>query len=333
MIRERNPLVFAAMAVLGVLIAACSGGGGGGGGSGDGGGPTPVAPTAVTVEASSTTVSAATLNGLVYSNGSDTLAWFEWGTRSDLPNSNPTTKKSVGAGTTPQSIVEGISGLAQGTTYYFRVIAANTGGTANGAIASFTTATPNSQPTVATHAATSVTETGAQLNGSVIPNGLATDAWFEWGTSPTLGTFATTDNQSIGGGIVSVPINYNLTGLTAGQTYYFRAAAANSKGTVNGVIASFRAKTVYWSAPQSFTDNTPLVPSRDLQGYEIYIKPNPSFGPGDSPVGTASALDTTYILENVSPPLLNGVTYYVSLRTVTVDNVKSDFSQPFSFSP
>ena len=237
-----------------LLVCGCGGGGGGGGG----GGPSPVTPTAITAEASSTTVTATTLNGLVYSNGFATSAWFEWGTHFDLLNSNVTTKKSVGASTTPQSIAEGISGLAQGTTYYFRVIAQNSGGTSNGVISRFTTAIPNSQPTVATHAATSVTETGAQLNGGVIPNGLATDAWFEWGTSPSLGTFAPTAFQSIGGGIVAVKINYNLTGLTAGQTYYFRAAAANSIGTVKGVIASFRAKTVYWAAPQYFTDNTPL---------------------------------------------------------------------------
>jgi hypothetical protein len=189
-----------------------------------------------------------------------------------------------------------------------------------------------SHPTVATHPATSVTETGAQLNGNVNPNGLATDAWFEWGTSPTLETFATIAVQSIGGGIVSVAINYNLNGLTAGQTYYFRAAAANSIGTDKGVIASIRAKSVRWAVPQYFTDNTPLVPFRDLQGYEIYIKRDPSFRPGDSPVATASAMDTTYTLENDSPPLLNGVTYYVSLRTVTTEGVKSDFSPAVSFS-
>jgi hypothetical protein len=269
---------------------------------------------------------------LVYSNGSETSAWVEWGIHPDLLNPTVTTKKSVGAGTAPQSMAEGISGLAQGTTYYFRLIAENAGGTASGNIASFTTAIPNSQPAVATYAATSVAETGAQLNGGVIPNGLATDAWFEWGTSPTLGTFTTTAAQSIGGGIVSVAINYNLTGLTAGQTYFYRAAAANSMGTVIGTISSFRAKTVYWAAPQYFTDNTPLVPSRDLQGYEIYIKRNPSFGPDDNPVATASPLDTTYKLENVSPPLLNGVTYYISMRVVPMEGEKSDFSPASSFS-
>jgi hypothetical protein len=91
-------------------------------------------------------------------------------------------------------------------------------------------------------------------------------------------------------------------------------------------------KSVYWAVPQYFTDNTPLIPSRDLQGFEIYIKQDPSFVPADNPVATASALDTTYKLENVSPPLLNGVTYYVSLRPVSVGGMKSDFSPAYSFS-
>jgi hypothetical protein len=75
-----------------------------------------------------------------------------------------------------------------------------------------------------------------------------------------------------------------------------------------------------------------LVPSRDLQGFEIYIKQDPSFGPADSPVATALPLDTKYNLANVSPPLSEGVTYYVSLRTVTVGGMKSDFSPASSFS-
>jgi hypothetical protein len=75
-----------------------------------------------------------------------------------------------------------------------------------------------------------------------------------------------------------------------------------------------------------------LVPSRDLQGFEIYIKQDPLFGPADSPVVTASPLENTYDLANLSPSLSKGVTYYVSLRTVPVVGMKSDFSPAFSFS-
>jgi hypothetical protein len=92
-------------------------------------------------------------------------------------------------------------------------------------------------------------------------------------------------------------------------------------------------KNLVWETPQYFTDNTPLLPSRDLQGFEIYIKQDPSFGLADNPIATASPLDTTYNIANVFPPLWKGVTYYVSLRAVTVEGMKSDFSLPVSFSP
>ena len=97
-----------------------------------GGGTSAVAPTATTNGASSITLSAATLNGSVYPNGTETSAWFEWSTNSNLQNPSITAKKSVGAGTTLLAITESVGALNQGTTYYYRIVAQNTGGTATG---------------------------------------------------------------------------------------------------------------------------------------------------------------------------------------------------------
>jgi lysophospholipase L1-like esterase len=94
-------------------------------------------------------------------------------------------------------------------------------------------------PGVTTNAATSVTATGATLNGNVNPNGLATTAWFEWGTDPTLATFGATPNQSTVSRNGNKAISATLSGLTSGTTYYFRVAASNSAGTLKGSIASF----------------------------------------------------------------------------------------------
>ena len=225
--------------LLALLLIGC--GGGGGGGSGDGGGVTsPVAPTATTAGASSITVSTATLNASVNPNGSETLAWLEWSPNSNLQNPTITAKKSVGAGTTLLAINESVGALNQGTTYYYRIVAQNPVGTANGSIVKFTTAMPLSPPIVSTQVASSVTGAGAQLNGTVFPNGLATEAWFEWGTSSTLlPSFKRTPPQAIGAGNIFVSVNDNLTELTTGQTYYFRTAASNSLGNVKGDIASF----------------------------------------------------------------------------------------------
>ena len=117
-----------------------------------------------------------------------------------------------------------------------------------------------------------------------------------------------------------------------GTSLFLGALLSACSGGGSSSAISVQGKTVYWAAPQYFVDNTPLVPSRDLQGFEIYIKQDPSFGVADSPVATTSPLDTKYNLANVSPPLSKGVTYYVSLRTVTVVGMKSYFSPAVSFS-
>ena len=128
--------------------------------------------------------------------------------------------------------------LAPGTTYYFRVRAENSAGYSDGQIMNFTTASPGSPPAVTTIAATSVGVTGATLNGSVIPNGLATDAWFEWGTDSTLASFSTTGTQAVGSGTTSQAVNQALTGLTTGTIYYYRVAASNGAGTSRATVLS-----------------------------------------------------------------------------------------------
>ena len=117
-----------------------------------------------------------------------------------------------------------------------------------------------------------------------------------------------------------------------GASLVLGALLSACTGDGSSSAPSVPGKNVYWAAPQYFTDNTPLDPSRDLEGFEIYIKQDPSFGTADNPVATASPLVNKYNLANVSPPLSKGVTYYVSLRTVMVGGMKSDFSPPASFS-
>ena len=113
----------------------------------------------------------------------------------------------------------------------------------------------------------------------------------------------------------------------------FAVLLVSCSGGGGGGSPSLPSKTVYWAPPQSFSDGTPLVPSRDLQGYEIYVKQDLPFVPADNPVATPSPLESSFYLGKITPPLSHGVTYYLSLRTVTADGMKSDFSPPVSFSP
>lgn len=98
----------------------------------------------------------------------------------------------------------------------------------------------NGGPPIATvSAASSITQDGATLNGSVTPNGLATTVWFEWGTDAALATYSVTPAPSAGSGTTSVPVNVALQGLSTGTTYYYRVAANNATGTSRGTIVSF----------------------------------------------------------------------------------------------
>ena len=92
-------------------------------------------------------------------------------------------------------------------------------------------------PAVFTGAASNTTYTTTDLNGTVNPNGLATTAHFEYGTTTSYGT--NTADQSIGSGSSTVPVSASLSGLTPGTTYHYRLVATNAGGTSNGADATF----------------------------------------------------------------------------------------------
>jgi hypothetical protein len=109
-------------------------------------------------------------------------------------------------------------------------------------------------------------------------------------------------------------------------------------GTEDSGVAG-PAKTASWAPPATFSDGTPLNPATDLSSYEIFVKESGSFSDADMPMAIVSAVDpathqttTSFNLANLGPFLQTGVTYYVSLRAVSLDGLKSAFSAPASFS-
>ena len=94
-----------------------------------------------------------------------------------------------------------------------------------------------SNPVVITTAPTGITCTGATLNGSVNPNGLATNYHFEWGTTIAYGN--NTATTSAGSGTAVIFVSGPVTGLISGTTYHFRLVAVNSDGTSYGSDMTF----------------------------------------------------------------------------------------------
>jgi hypothetical protein len=169
--------------------------------------------------------------------------WFEWGEDSGLDED--TSKVSVSDNETNQTVTKTITSLDEDTGYYFRCRIEDDGGeTDTGSTKNFTTDENGggNNPDVTTVSATGITTNSANLHGEVDPNGEDTDVWFEWGTTTNLNRDTNSDN--INGDVNSENFDYNITGLVAGTTYYFRAVAESNEGIDRGSILSFRTNGV-----------------------------------------------------------------------------------------
>jgi phosphodiesterase/alkaline phosphatase D-like protein len=194
------------------------------------------APAVTTAAATNITSTGMQLNGSVNPNGLATTYHFDYGTTTGYGQS--TAIQSGGSGGSAVAVNAVVSGLTPGTLYHFRLVATSSGGSALGndanALTGGTSAPP---PTVVTAPAASPTTTGAQLNGSVNPNGYSTTCYFEYG--PTAGYGEATPVQNVGAGQASVPVSATVNGLTAGTLYHYHLVAQNIGGTRNGTDTTF----------------------------------------------------------------------------------------------
>jgi hypothetical protein len=89
-------------------------------------------------------------------------------------------------------------------------------------------------PTATTNAASSVTMTGASLNGSVNPHDSQTSYHFDYGLSTSYGSQTPASDVNIGSDNIVHSASQTLTGLTPGTTYHFRIVATNAVSTSDG---------------------------------------------------------------------------------------------------
>ena len=194
--------------------------------SGDGTFTTPSAPAISTPTASGIDASSATLNGTVNPSGATvTDCHFDFGT-TNAYGSAVSCSPAPGSGTTDVPVSGALTALLPGTTYHFRLVATNSVNTSDSNDQTFSTAAL--QPTVTASLPTSVTSTGATLNGAVNPNGADTTYFFEFGATTAYGQ--RTAQQDTGAGTSATAAAAVLSALQPGATIHWRLVASNSAG-------------------------------------------------------------------------------------------------------
>jgi len=197
----------------------------------------------------------ATLNALVNPNGRSTQAWFEYGTTSAYGRGTLAQTLDTAFGSVP--VFANVTGLVPNTVYHYQFVEVSGGVTLRSADQTFTTAsTFPSTPTLVPTGATGVTTTGANLTALINPNGTATTAWFEYGTTDTYGN--PTNHQFLGQGSATIPFLSSLTNLLPNTTYHYRLVAI-----ANGTIAK---------PDQTFTTLPPLPVITTNPASQVYAE-------------------------------------------------------------
>ncbi len=196
-------------------------------------------PDVTTLTATDITSDSARLRCEVEPNGTDTEVWFEYGETTSMRED--TYHRFVDGDDRSENIDKIITNLDSRTIYYYRCVAENDDGTTYGSMKNFDTGnggyTDGRAPDAITNAAFNIGRTSARFVGTAsMPSAARSVAWFEWGTSPSLGR--TSASQSIGSG-PSALVEHSQFSLAYNTTYYYRLVVQNTYGIDRGNIVSF----------------------------------------------------------------------------------------------
>lgn len=271
-------------------------------------------PTVTTTAISDITATTAKSGGNVTNNGgyNVTARGVCWNTLGGPDLNDQHTTNGSGNGT----FTSNMTGLTAGTTYYVRAYATNSQGTSYGNEKTFTT--NNGLPQVTTGAVSNITATTAVCSGNVTSDGgiAITAKGFCWSTAQYPNVSGSHSNE--GGGIG--PFNGSLTNLQIGTTYYVRAYATNSTGTVYGEQVSFTTgsglPTVTTTTP-TLSDTTVVTGGNVTSdgGYAVTARgicygtfPNPDLT--NTYNHTSNGSGTGYYSSSFSLPVGSGI-YYI----------------------
>jgi hypothetical protein len=227
-------------------------------------GPGVVVPDVTTGAATNIQARGTTLTGTV---GPDEIQLtdcrFEYGSDTSYGHSAPCMPN---AGSIPvddgeHTVSAEITGLEPGTTYHFRLTAANANGSNAGSDESLSTL-PG--PAIDSATAVNLTRESAELTAEINPEGSDTTYHFEWGTSIAYGNSVPIPAQDIGSQAGDVAVSQVITELNANATYptyHWRVVATNANATTTGADHTF-----------TYAPSIPELP--DGRAYEMVTPPD-----------------------------------------------------------
>jgi alpha-tubulin suppressor-like RCC1 family protein len=119
-------------------------------------------------------------------------------------------------------------------------------------------------PQACTQPVAPVAATNGTLNGMVVPNGLASVAWFEWGAR---GSYSqTTSPVDVGAGAAVVRLTTEISGLICGRSYQCRLVVSNAASVVYGAPQLFTTgrKVLAWGKNDYYQTSVPSSSSNSV---------------------------------------------------------------------
>jgi|GEM_PF-2357174 len=178
----------------------------------------------------------ATIGANITTNGGATDVYVEYGLTNKYGSIVEAEESPLTDGATAQAITALLTGLVEGTTYHYRVVAKNAKGTTFGADQTFATLDAL-VATVTSEVENNITQMEADIEASVTPNGSATAVTLQYGKTTEYGT-----NVSLGtldAGLTAETVSASLEGLEPNVTYHYRIVAVNAAGITNGSDQTF----------------------------------------------------------------------------------------------
>ena len=172
-----------------------------------------------------------TVTGTIGTGGGDTTYHVDYGTTTAYGTSTPNVTIPGGSTSVPVSVQ--LSGLAPASTYHYRLVATNTGGTVSSSDAVLTTGgVPTATASVASMDAAAVT-----LSSVVSTGGLPTTEAVQY--APVGGTPQSTPAITVPAAATNSTVTVPLTGLVPGAAYSFATTVSNAAGTTTGPVSTF----------------------------------------------------------------------------------------------